>query len=433
MKLKEEKTRENLKKHIESINNGVFLKDALILLTPYYEYKQKRLADEKVTEEFRPDEESIKLRIIYSAFISNKIDALTELDLTQNYILSEYFGCIITALISKNNIYKLYLSSNKISQEGSYNLGRYFNYTNKLVELDLSSNSLNEHCLKAMKAGIMTDEICISKLNLSNNEFTANCCPLLERLLLKCPYLKHFNISKNKLDNEFSYIIRAFILLAEEHKLSLQTLIAFKCNLDEESIKSFQELFKNRNVTTLKSIVLSDNSFKSGESCKFFFKHLLENQSIEELILSSCDIGNEEVKYITDFLSKNTVLRKLILHNNQMNDSFRFNELLALKNSEPNIDNLFNYDPDCPSDNLYSNIKPVNNWNQDSILEELDISRNKFFFVEQMFDDLQNTKIKVLDISQNPFVIIENNNKYKDIVTLCKKLNEANKNRKIYY
>ena len=282
---------------------------------------------------------------------------LTQLNLSDNIITEEggeYLGAI---LIYFNKLQWFNISNNKINNNGAKKLFQSYNYILNKEYSNNDSNNLNNN----------------QSLNLSNNSNGNN------------DYNLNLNISSNNNMN----IINSNTNNKNLH--NLETLILIGIGIySEECLSILGETIKHPKCG-LKALVLSQNNigsmnpnnleyFNNLKDTKYLLQCIKENKTINELLLLSCQIGNNIIEDIYQMLKVNKSIEYLVLYNNNINQQIPFLKLLSLFSDLP------------------ENHGQINNY-----LKVLDLSKNNCpIEIDYKFlNIIEKLQLSSLDISQN--------------------------------
>ena len=282
---------------------------------------------------------------------------LTQLNLSDNNITEEggeYLGSI---LIYFNKLQWFNISNNKINNNGAKKLFQSYNYILNKEYSNNDSNNLNHNHI----------------LNLSNNSNGNS------------DYNLNLNISSNSNMN----IINSNTNNKNLH--NLETLILIGIGIySEECLSILGETIKHPKCG-LKALVLSQNNigsmnpnnleyFNNLKDTKYLLQCIKENKTINELLLLSCQIGNNIIEDIYQMLKVNKSIEYLVLYNNNINQQIPFLKLLSLFSDLP------------------ENHGQINNY-----LKVLDLSKNNCpIEIDYKFlNIIEKLQLSSLDISQN--------------------------------
>jgi hypothetical protein len=407
-KLREEKTVENIKKKYKDTMHHDFslLAKEMRFFYTFRQEKMKFLFGESVNEVAWTDEKAL-LEVFLTTMAYDKLKDISELDLTQFYIIKENLLVVFSALKDNKNVYKLQLNSNKPAEEGMYFLGRMFMYNKRIKELDLSTNLLNDNAISAFVMGIGEEQLSLQRLNLSSNPNITNEYSGINigNIIKQCKYLKTLILAKNNMDTSFIHIVKQ---LKEGHNKLLTNLILSGSRLSSSAMECLGEYLEEK-VCSLKYLTLSDNNLNSSvNTFNRFCQGVEKNRSLEELILSNCCVNNANVPAIVKMIKYNRALTKVNLYNNDISNQDSFMSILSAfseydataefyTTTNDDINNILS-DKSC--DDTISN--DSNNVIRSQI-KNFDLSRNKCKLKvnDTVLNTLERIFLEDLDISQN--------------------------------
>ena len=433
-KLGEIKFMENIEK-----NQKYCFKKLFSEMKYFYDKKEedfKSNSEEKYSLEQRIDE----LRFLYICFVYYKLQKGKKLDFTE-YKYNKYtIQPLLTALKFKENIIELNLSYNDIGYEGCYCLGNLLRINKNLSVLILSYCKIDNIAVKFLLKGLKynkdtKDKYFLTQINLSDNNITEDGGEFLGLMLVYFSKLQWFNISNNKInnngaiklfeaynkilttDNSYNGNINLNISDNNDYNLninistninsninllnqnsnnnknlhSLETLILIGIGIySEECLSILGNIIKHPKCG-LKTLVLSQNKignsnpynlnyFNDLKDVKYLLQCIKENKTINELLLLSCQIGNDIIEDFYQMLKVNKSIEYLVLYNNNINQQMQFLKLLS----------------------LFSDL-PENNGQINNYLKVLDLSKNNCSIeINNTFlNIIERLQLTSLDISQN--------------------------------
>ena len=280
---------------------------------------------------------------------------------------------------------QLNLSDNNITEEGGEYLGSILIYFNKLQWFNISNNKINNNGAKKLFQSynyILNKEY---SNNDSNNLSHNHILNLSNNSNSNSDYNLNLNISSNNNMN----IINSNTNNKNLH--NLETLILIGIGIySEECLSILGETIKHPKCG-LKALVLSQNNigsmnpnnleyFNNLKDTKYLLQCIKENKTINELLLLSCQIGNNIIEDIYQMLKVNKSIEYLVLYNNNINQQIPFLKLLSLFSDLP------------------ENHGQINNY-----LKVLDLSKNNCpIEIDYKFlNIIEKLQLSSLDISQN--------------------------------
>jgi len=350
-KLRDQKTIDLLKNKLkENISEDMSI--LILELKNFYEYRSNIINEYlcKCQDISEWTEDRILNEIFLTSLIYEKLKNTNELDLTQNYIMGKNIQMVMSALKFNNFIWKIVLNSNKIGEEGMFLLGRVLHYNNKITDLDISLNFLNDKAIGLFVKGIDNTFVNLQRLNLSNNNgLTYESGERIKEILILSPNLKILNISRIHLEKG---ILRVFEGLC--FNKNLEELICIHTHLNDDILIDIANFFAEYNeIINLKRLNLSDNKF-TANGPEEFFNALSNNKSLKELIMYNCKIENNVFDSFCKMIKKNTSIEKINLYNNDLNNMDNLKKLLKIKK----LNKVFNNNQNQTGINLeFENIK----------------------------------------------------------------------------
>ena len=375
-------------------------------------------------------------------FVYYKLQKEKKLDFTE-YKYSRYtIQPLLSVLKFKENIIELNLCNNDIGYEGCYCLGKLLRINKNLSVLILSFCKIDNIGLKILLKGLKHNDeyekYNLTQLNLSDNNITEEGGEYLGSILIHFNKLQWFNISNNKINNfgatklfqAYNYILNKeysnndnslylhnnnsseynynFNLnvssnnnnlnlslihsnSSNKHLHNLETLILIGIGIySEECLSILGDTLKHPKCG-LKALVLSQNNlgnsnpknleyYNNLKDIKYLLQCIKENKTINELLLLSCQIGNNIIEDIYQMLKVNKSIEYLVLYNNNINQQIPFLKLLS----------------------LFSDL-PENNGQTNNYLKVLDLSKNNCpIEIDYKFlNIIEKLQLSSLDISQN--------------------------------
>ena len=426
-KLGEIKFFENIK-----INKNYCFEKLFCEMKYFYDQKEqdfKNNSDENYILEQKID----KIKFIYICFVFYKLQKGKKLDFTE-YKYNKYsIQPLLSVLKFKENIIELNLSKNDIGYEGCYCLGNLLRINKNLSVLILSNCKIDNISLKFLIKGMLSnkqtnDKYYLTKINLSENNITEEGGEYLGLILYYFNKLLWFNITNNKINNEgaIKFFQAYYSILSSDYYPclnnnininnnyisnlnfdnnsnqvnqnsnnknlhSLETLILIDIGIySEECLILLGNIIKHQRCG-LKTLILSQNNlghsnpvnldcFNDLKDMKYLLQCIKENKSINELMLLSCQLGNNIIDDFYQMLKVNKSIEHLVLYNNNINQQIPFLKLLS----------------------LFSDL-PENNGEINNYLKVLDLSKNNcpIEINTRFLNIIERLQLSSLDISQN--------------------------------
>ena len=283
----------------------------------------------------------------------------------------------------------LNLSDNNITEEGGEYLGAILIYFNKLQWFNISNNKINNNGAKKLFQSynyILNKEYSTNDNNINlNNNLNLNSSNNNSNNI---NYNFNLNVSSNNNTLNINIINSNS---NSKHLHNLETLILIGIGIySEECLTILGNTIKHPKCG-LKALVLSQNNIGSDnpnnleyynnlKDIKYLLQCIKENKTINELLLLSCQIGNNIIEDIYQMLKVNKSIEYLVLYNNNINQQIPFLKLLS----------------------LFSDL-PENNGQTNNYLKVLDLSKNNcpIEINCRFLNIIEKLQLSSLDISQN--------------------------------
>ena len=204
------------------------------------------------------------------------------------------------------------ICGNLISVFAAEYIAEFLSYNDKLEELDLSCNNLEESgIIKILRS------ICLSKLiklNISNNNITTDIENMVS-ILTRATKLVELDLSHNK------FTVDPTKFLSQTSNVMFVNLI--KLNVAGNKASNGNVAIALTNVladnTKLKELNLSDNKLRAEEIVKIF--NGLKITTLTKLNVSYNNINDEAAENVANFLSKNQGMEELDLSHTDLLDA----------------------------------------------------------------------------------------------------------------
>jgi hypothetical protein len=255
---------------------------------------------------------------------------------------------------------------------------------NTIIDLDLSQTGLISSNIHAFLEGSGEDDIRLARLNMSMNGLIAEAGYPISKLLEKAKHLEHFNIMKNNLEDGIIPILISIKHKYMSNKGHLQNLVLSTINMTQKSLYILSDLVRLISCK-LKSLILNDNKLSNSGGISFF-RSMIQNRCIKELLMYNCNITNEYSTYVYNMLLANQSLIIVSLYNNNIDNPLCFKKLLSLMKGKDNTDSQRN-----------------------NRLKSFDLSRNKTKIdCNIILQDVPKYDAEVIDISGNEMIVNDN-------------------------
>lgn len=277
-----------------------------------------------------------KNRVLQTVFIQNVLDEAC----------MKYFG--ITLSSSMCQLSQLFLWSSKLNLAHIKILCRSLKNNNKLQQLGLSYNELDDDCAFYL-ARLLRNNNSITKVHIGSNKLTDASAAYLSLALTANKVLDLLNISRNEIDsdglfsiymalmnnstlncldiryNNFSGDIDNILGLMLERSKCLKTL-----KLSGNVIKHQTFLEKLRYNTTLTTLELRDMSLDTN-GFDLLCESLCSNNNLETIDVSENSFYANEYQNLTKFLKCNRKLSSLSMENCSLGDTFLYSVMEGLR------------------------------------------------------------------------------------------------------
>ena len=274
------------------------------------------------------------------------IKNLNMLNLSNNKLNEENIKGLFGYLKQNDTIKRLYLDNNNISSASGYYMADSFKKNKTIEILDLSNNKLNESGFDAFLNILQNDNTTLKDLRISFNQLVSQDFKSLSKFLNSNPPLKKLDLSGNKLGPQDANDIGvSFKKLTNLEELKLN-----KCDINDESIS---QLFNFLNESSIQHLEIDSNNLGMTGPMLVMKKIQINNKikyfSYKNMALQPYFIGMV-IKTLTD----NKTIEKINLMENKIKDE----ELKQLASATMNLKNkkiIFSKDKVSP--NAYEIIK----------------------------------------------------------------------------
>ncbi|KAF9166080.1 hypothetical protein DFQ26_008750 [Actinomortierella ambigua] len=255
------------------------------------------------------DDKTVK----YLSRMLGKNETLATLDLSNNSITAVGMELLAEALLVNRSITRLSLQSNNIRKAGAPHMARVLTRNRVLRHLNLGSNALGPDGSVLIAEAVRFNRTLIS-LALDMNELGMRGAQALGTALGSNRHLTHLFIPHNNIGDE------GVAYLCEALKKN-RTLIVLDLELNNVGQnKSTVGLLRLGEVlkvnTSLRELNLAYN-LVSGEAVQEMAGGLMENSSLESIILTNCGLAEDSAKALAKVLtSPMTGLQNLTLSSN---------------------------------------------------------------------------------------------------------------------
>ena len=312
--------------------------------------------------------------------------SLISLNLSSNNITYKGGQIIFDDLSEQQSILDLNISSlegtnrNHLNYLGVINIENFFNKNKYIEKLNICGNSIKDEGFISLCKGLR-DNKNLQFLNISNNEIHTQGLIDGLNLISTCKIIS-LNLSQNKLlDAGIKILSNSLKFFPNLRKLNLSNC-GFEFNGFEYLIKSLS-LYK-----TISNLNISGNILKSKN-----FENLrpyLESNTIKNLNISKCSLGNESANILGECLSNNEIIRKLNINGNKISD-IGFKSFVNIFSHNTNIESF-----DC-SQNLITDVSAKNFVNNIKFNHNL---KKVNFFDNQITNVVGNLFLEILNTNK---------------------------------
>jgi Ran GTPase-activating protein (RanGAP) involved in mRNA processing and transport len=246
---------------------------------------------------------------------------IVHLDISSNDITPDGAKTIFKMLEKNESLFSLDLSSheglhrNRICFEGSLSLSRFLANNRILAYLNISGTSLGAEGLAVLIKGL-ENNVSLHSLNLAFNSIGAKAVESLAVALVSTD-IKELNLAGNKLGNEGCEFLSK--MLSGDYE-GFCTLMKIDISENEITTKGLSQLLASIRINIqLNWVSLKKNNFSSGLS-EDFLQLLTDNNYLDFLDFSNCNLKCAGLSGIGEGLSRNKCLRTLVLSCNKLKD-----------------------------------------------------------------------------------------------------------------
>ena len=185
-----------------------------------------------------------------------------------NLGLSKHTAVALWEIFKKNHkIKRLYISRNKLQNEGAIVLATLLKMDTNLIHIDLASNGISyvgfHHIFQSLLNNHTIVSLNLSSIDMSTrNRLGTKGAKMLKRLLKCSPYIQFLNVSSTALCNEGTKILM-------EGLWNTKTLLSLSIKGNEITSEIIAELTATIISSSLESIDLSDNNIGNSGITEF--------------------------------------------------------------------------------------------------------------------------------------------------------------------
>lgn len=233
------------------------------------------------------------------------------------------------------NLENLYCNKNFIKKENIHHISSLIKQNVNIKIIDLSKNEefgcINNDIFRNLWNSSETlQDLILFKCKLQEDDIKN-----LSSLLQICKSLKNINLGMNE---QIGHSNREFFENFYNFAATLESLNLFKCNLNEENIRTISDLLIH--CTNLKNINFGSNK-NFGITTNSVFKNLCQSSAtLENLNFSDCDLDGESIKDLPLLLYNCSNLKSFNFSSNRKIGSTTLPIFKNLSHSSATLENL---------------------------------------------------------------------------------------------
>ena len=267
------------------------------------------------------NQNNLLLKLLNDPNLIRNLDDVVDIPYTyqlKNYRVEGRFGNIITSPISiEPRIIHIDFMQNNLRESSLFELGKILSFNKNIKTLNLKSCLIHDYYLDFFVKGfLLFENDTLEELNLSKNKLKENSDFVLSELIKHLKGLKTLNVFGNiGLNGGLRHFFITLKSLYKKGKTNLENLNINNCTLTETSIYELGELLKSP-YCGLKRLNMALNA-----KCYTinFLKILKLNRSLDELIIYSSDINDNDIGDICRIIS-NTNIKEINLYKNNFHN-----------------------------------------------------------------------------------------------------------------
>jgi Ran GTPase-activating protein (RanGAP) involved in mRNA processing and transport len=255
------------------------------------------------------------------------IKSLNMLNLSNNNLNEENIKGLFAYLKQNESIKILYLNNNNIDSPCGYYMADSFKKNKTIEILNLSHNKLNESGFDAFLNILQNDNTGLKELNISYNELNSQNFKSLSKYFNSNPTLKILDLSGNKLGAQDANVIGVtFKKLANLEELKLNS-----CNISDESVS---QLFNFLNESGIKHLEIDSNNLgMTGPMA--VMKKIQVSTKLKYFSYQNMELQPYFIGMVIKALTDNPTIEKINLKENKLKDE----ELKQLSTGIANLKN----------------------------------------------------------------------------------------------
>ena len=240
-----------------------------------------------------------------------EISTIKELNLNDNRCRNEKLALTMTSVLAKNkHIERLSLRDNSLNDDGVINIAQSLCKHSALKVLNLQKNNITEEAAEALASIISSNNL--EALYLGNNQLKLNAIKLSTAFKNKSS-LKLLDLANNKIPEQVADELSAAIIANN----SLEKLWLGCNHLGSSTVMIANAL---KEISTLKELNLNDNKNVSEQLAPAITSIIVRNTLIERLSLSNNNLNDDGVMKIAQSLCKHSKLKSFNLRCNNITE-----------------------------------------------------------------------------------------------------------------
>ena len=240
------------------------------------------------------------------------ISTLKEISLNGNQNRSEELAPALTSTITKSKLLEiLLLSDNNLNDDGVIKIAHSLCKHSKLKCFNLRNNNITEEAAEAL-ASIISSNTGLEELYLYNNQLQLGVIKI-STALKNISSIKMLDLDNNNIPEEVADELSAAIRANN----SLEKLWLSDNHLGSSTVMIVNAL---KDISTLKEISLNGNQNRSEELAPALTSTITKNKLLERLLLSDNNLNDDGVIKIAHSLCKHSKLKCFNLRNNNITE-----------------------------------------------------------------------------------------------------------------
>ena len=241
---------------------------------------------------------------------------VTHLSLSANKIgeNSLILSDLISSWGSHPKLERLYLSDCQMPKHACGKILESLSTCSKITHLYLAGNFLEDHGHKLTETiRNWKDHPLLQELSLRNCYLAKNACKRLLESLAKCHYLKHLNLSNNRLGEKAQYLCKSI-----EHWTNLQRISLENCSIPTHVCNMLLKALSSRRKLTF--LQLSGNSLAG---CLHNFLPIVSSLPLEQLTVNEAGLNEHDLMHLSLLIQSGKVpkLNQVALNRNNFSSA----------------------------------------------------------------------------------------------------------------